>query len=177
MRKKLFQYLCDLETLVFTLESLYADPETVKRMNQRAPRFFQQHQMLLIDKIFLELAKLFDPEKQGKNENFSLKHLMKLTPASVADASLLDLQWHKAKKALGNITTVRNKSICHNDCGLGHESISESLDTIKLSMIEAKKLFQMCCEPEHHRFTKDIYPARTLKQWLLSTDHPQSDLG
>lgn len=167
VRKQVFPYLCELYTLVFTLQSLYADPEIVGQMNQRAPAFFQQHQTLLVDKIFLELAKLFDPAAYGKNKNFSLKHLMELTPPSVADAAHLDSQWDKAKEALGKITTVRSKSICHNDCGLGHESISESLDTIKASMHEAKELFQMCCGSAHrHCFTPNVSPALTLKQWL-----------
>lgn len=167
VKKEVFAYLCELDTLVFTLESLYANPEVVAQMNQRAPAFFQQHQTLLIDKIFLELAKLFDPAAFGQNKNFSLKHLMELTPPSV-DAAQLDAHWHQAKEALGKITTVRNKRICHNDCGLGHESISESLDTIKASMHEAKDLFQMCCGSAHHFFTRNRYPALALKQLLYA---------
>lgn len=168
VRKEVFEYLCKLDTLIFTLELLYADPVVVAQMNQRAPDFFQQHQTLLVDKIFLELAKLFDPvADRSKNFNFSLKLLMELTPPHVAGVTHLNSQWDKAKEALGKVTTVRNKSICHNDCGLGHESISESLATVKASMYEAKTLFQMCCGSAHHRFTPNVYPAKRLKKWLL----------
>ena len=170
VRKQVFACLCELDTLVFTLESLYADPEAVGQMNQRAPAFFQQHQTLLVDKIFLEIAKLFDPAAQGKNQNFSLKHLMKLTPSTVVDVSSLTVQWDRAKEALGKITAVRNKSICHNDCGLGSQDISESMDTVKASMHEAKTLFQMCCGSAQHRVTPNVSPALSLKQWLASTD-------
>jgi hypothetical protein len=53
MRKQIFLYLGELETLVSTLEALYADCAVVGWMNQHASAFFQQHQSLLIDKIFL----------------------------------------------------------------------------------------------------------------------------
>lgn len=173
VRKQVFAYLCELDTLVFTLESLYANPEVVAQMNQRAPDFFEQHQTLLVDKILLELAKLFDPVKDHKgNFNFSLQHLKELTPSTVKDAKL-ESQLEKAKDALGKIMTIRNKSICHNDCAPGAASVSESLDTVKAGIHEAKALFQMCCGSAHHRFTPNVTPALMLKQWLsCDMTHP-----
>jgi AbiU2 len=178
MRKQIFLYLDELETLVYTLEALYADCAVVGWMNQHAPAFFQQHQRLLIDKIFLELAKLFDPtEDRQKNQNFSLKHLMDLTSPSLADRPSLDAQFGRAKKALGNIPNLRNKILCHNDCALGNKNISESLQTIKTSLDEVKILFQMCCEAAHYRFAPNTYPVRTLKNWMSSGIPESADLG
>lgn len=169
IRKQVHAYLSELETLVYTLEVLYADSAVVDWMNQHASAFFQQHQNLLVDKIFLELAKLFDSaeDRQG-NQNFSLKHLMKLTPPTVVDEASLNAQFSKAKEALGKIPTLRNKVLCHNDCLQVNEGISESLQTIKMSLKETKILFQMCCGTAHHRFTPDISPARALKNWMSS---------
>ena len=152
--------------MIFTLEELYANAETVTLMNQRAGAFFQQHQSLLVDKIFLELAKLFDPAESGKNKNLSLKLLMILTPPSVIDSQKLNHQLNVAEKALGKLKTVRNKSICHNDSIYGPARVSESMNTIKSSLKESKTLFQMCCGTEYHRFTPDIYPVRSMQRWL-----------
>jgi hypothetical protein len=175
VKKQVFSYLSELETLVYTLEALYADRAVVDWMNQHASAFFQQHQSLLIDRIFLELAKLFDPaEDRQKNQNFSLKHLMMLTPPSAADEPSLNAQFSKAKEALGKIPTLRNKILCHNDCLHVNEDISESLQTIKTSLDEVKILFQMCCGTAHHRYTPDIYPTRTLKNWMSSST-PESE--
>jgi hypothetical protein len=90
------------------------------------------------------------------------------------DSAKLKLQLKKAKDALGKIKTIRNKSICHNDCAPGAASVSESFVTVKAGIDEAKALFQMCCgSAHHHRFTPNVYPERMLKQWLsCDMTHP-----
>jgi hypothetical protein len=98
---------------------------------------------------------------------------MDLTSPSVADGPSLDAQFKKAKKALGNIPTLRNKILCHNDCALGNKNISESLQTIKTSLDEVKILFQMCCGAAHHRFAPNTNSVRALKN-LIRRCHPAS---
>ena len=166
VRSQIYRYLASLETMIFTLEELYANAETVTLMNQRAGAFFQQHQTLLVDKIFLELAKLFDPAELGKNKNLSLKLLMSLTPPSVMDSQKLNHQLNVAETAVGKMKAVRNKSICHNDFDPNSAGLTAKMDEIKNSLKEAKTLFQICCGTEYHSFSPDISPARSLQQWL-----------
>lgn len=49
----------EINTLVLTMVNFYFNDNTLKLVNKAESYFFAQHQPLLIDKILLELAKLY----------------------------------------------------------------------------------------------------------------------
>ncbi|MBT0570013.1 hypothetical protein KIK84_06725 [Curvibacter sp. CHRR-16] len=168
MRTSVFTFLCEIETLVYTLEEIYANSVLVDQLNNNAGAFFAQHQALLIDKIIIEIAKLFDPDedRQG-NKNVSLRHLVRLAPESTENQEILNKQWGKAKLLCKKTLIIRHKVLCHNDCSLLDKNIGVPLSVIKETLVEVKLLFDMCCGSAHYRLKPNIYPARTLKNWVL----------
>jgi hypothetical protein len=170
LKTQLFAKLCEVETLARTYEELYANPQVVARMNESASAFFVHYQILLANQLFLEIAKLFDPEKQGKNQNLSLPHLVKVSPFAHANEQMVNAQLELAKGALGRIPQLRNKFLAHNDLAHSGQAISESLATVKDALALAKALFQLCCGSEnYHRITGDYRPAKSLANFLNRT--------
>lgn len=167
VRGGLFDKLCEISTLLYTFESLYADKQTVEWMNKHAAAFFAQHQILLVDKLFLELAKLFDPASQGKGErklqNLSLPQLMQVSCLDPDEVLRVEEQFALAKNALGRIPQLRNKVLAHNDLDHSGKLVSESLETMKNAFRHAKKVFDLCCTSKvYHRVLPNIYPAKSV---------------
>jgi hypothetical protein len=170
VRTALHSKLGEVATLLHTLEDLYTDTQVVARMNEYASAFFGQHQALLVDTLFLEIAKLFDPAQQGKNSNLSLPHLVKVSPFAHANEQVVKAQLELAKGALGRIPQLRNKFLAHNDLAHSGQAISESLATMKDALALAKALFQLCCGSEnHHHIKGDYRPAKSLTNFLNRT--------
>lgn len=163
--ENIFKYLCGIETYVHTIEELYADPEVVRLMSEHASAFFQQHQSLLVEKVFLEIAKLFDPAELGKSKNLSLEYLIEVSQYVNKDDLIDELKLLKAR--LKTLLILRNKFLCHNDRDFENLNISESLGAIKEVLADVKTLFHKSCGKNFHRFSVNIYPARQLKNWLV----------
>lgn len=162
LRKNLYAKLCEIDTLVHSLEMLYTNAQTVTLMNDAAPAFFAQHQSLLIDKIFLEITKLYDPRGDKRGLNVSLPHLVEVVPQPPA---ALRQQLESAKQSLGRLPEIRNKLLAHTDTAYVGNDLSESMTTVKEMLQVSRALFQMCCgEQHHHLFKPDTFKPHLVRQ-------------
>ena len=164
LRTHLANILCDVGTLVHTLETLYMSSETVDLMNKAASSFFAQHQRMLVDTIFLELTKLYDPKGSRYGLNVSLPHLVDLL-----ERDDLTVQLVESRDSLGKLLLIRNKLIAHNDAKYIGSDESESLETVKDALQRSKDLFNACFSPNFDKLNPDRYPAKLLMAFLQST--------
>lgn len=152
-----------IDTLVHTFEHLYTNAETVELMNKVAPAFFEQHQELLTDSIFLKLVRLYDPKGDKRGLNVSLPHLVE-----AIDKEELQTQLVEAKRNLGNLPTIRKKLIAHRDPEYIGNRLSESLGTVKAILQSSKDLFNACLLPDYRKFNPRKYPAIEVERLLCN---------
>ena len=153
-----------IDTLVYTLEHLYMSAESIELMNKVAPAFFEQHQELLTDSIFLKLVRLYDPKGDKRGLNVSLPHLVE-----AIDKEVLQTQLVEAKRNLGNLPTIRKKLIAHGDTEYIGSRLSESLGTVKTILQSSKDLFNACLLPSHRKFNPCKDPAIEVERLLCNT--------
>ncbi len=150
-----------IDTLVYTLECLYTSTETIELMNKGAPAFFQQHQELLTDSIFLKLVRLYDPKGDKRGLNVSLPHLVE----SIGEQAIRT-QLAEAERNLGCLPTIRKKLIAHGDTEYVGSCLSESLSTVKTVLQISKDLLNACFQPGYRKFNPCKYPAVEIKRLL-----------
>ncbi len=98
----------------YTLEKIFTNQRLVNNINTVAPNFFKHYQILLIDKIILELSKLFDNAKQNSGKNIGFKLLIESIQDDEKRMSL-NKNFDSAKISISNLLKIRHKSIAHND--------------------------------------------------------------
>ncbi|MBY8083189.1 hypothetical protein KW484_18735 [Vibrio fluvialis] len=88
-------------------------------LNKNGAYFFYIAQHLFMDNVALSFSKLTDPNKQGANENLSLKQLTVLANNSgdLKLAHTLKEKFEELLKSCEKFRKLRNKRIAHADLG------------------------------------------------------------
>lgn len=100
-----------------------------KIISATAPQFFKMAEMLLVNEIYLGIAKLLDPERQGNNINLTLKKVIKSFTAENSSQRVSAVnKLNKVKHDFSTGSFVRNKLLAHIDynTALNYESIIDS---------------------------------------------------
>lgn len=142
--------------------------ERVDFLNQCAGGFFQIIQHVLMTNMIMDLCRLADPEKTGKNDNLSLKYILKkLEGTEVFDAAQTYSErfGRLAKKAGG----LRNKVHAHNDL---HIALFDNERPENLSREEVEDLLEavrefLNCIIKH--YTDSVYGFEYF-EWQESGD-------
>jgi hypothetical protein len=126
---RLKSLLTELSIDMTLYSQLYGPEESVAVLNQFNGLVFGRLQYCLIDRIFIEFAKLMDKEKMGSNDNLSFLFIIKKYDLeSDAEVSLKHKEIVKIYKET-NIPKYRNKELSHNDLKtkLGNTKIDVSI--------------------------------------------------
>jgi hypothetical protein len=73
---KFCRYVTDLKVRHNIYKKLFEDTTAQKLMEQTAPQFFLDIMAILKDYLLLEIAKITDPSKSGKYENFTVSNII-----------------------------------------------------------------------------------------------------
>lgn len=118
---------------------LYASKsEDIELLNRHGSNVFYMFQIQTLDEVCLIFSKLTDPNKQGSNENLSLKQLIVYASDSSEPefAQTLKHKFEKLKAACENFRLLRNKRIAHADLTHGLGAESEPLPGISKEYVE-----------------------------------------
>ena len=75
--EKLTHAVTDLHYRWNIYREVYAEgPEAIDLLNRNGTNFFYYVQHLMLDQVALSFSKLTDPNRQGSNENLSLKQMI-----------------------------------------------------------------------------------------------------
>ena len=118
------KYLLSELSVDLTLYSqLYGLEEAVEVLNQFNGLVFGRLQHCLIERIFIEFAKLMDKGRMGKNENLSLEYIIKKNNLENDQAVSDRYDEIKDMYKKTNIKNYRNKLLSHNDVKSRLESV------------------------------------------------------
>uniref|UniRef100_UPI001E4A4216 AbiU2 domain-containing protein n=2 Tax=Vibrionaceae TaxID=641 RepID=UPI001E4A4216 len=128
---------------------VYAQGEDVtKLLNENGASFFYFVDFLMLDHVALTFSKLTDPNRQGSNDNLSLKQLVVCAndQKNTLLAQELSSDFDTLKLACGKFRLLRNKRIAHADLihslgqakeplsGFSREYVEEALKLLRLYM-------------------------------------------
>jgi hypothetical protein len=103
-------------SLNFTIYSeLFDKQDTVDIMNNINPLIFGNYQRCLVDVLYLEISKLLDPMRQGRNQNLSFAYMISLVPQKHQQELKSDLFVLEKLFEQSNLKKYRNKKLAHND--------------------------------------------------------------
>ncbi|WP_065204318.1 AbiU2 domain-containing protein [Shewanella woodyi] len=113
-------------------------PEEIELLNENGAYFFHITQYLFLDNVSLAFSKLTDPNRQGKNENLSLKQLIvKANEAEKPElVNELKEKFNRLKNSCENFRKLRNKRIAHADLEHAIGTNKELLPGISRQYIE-----------------------------------------
>jgi len=137
--EKLKNEVSDLHYRWDMYREIYAgDAEQFELLNQSGSNFFYYVQHLMLDHVALTFSKLTDPNRQGKNDNLSLKQVH----AYASDTDEAELV-AKLKPIYGELESgcqkfraLRNKRIAHGDLNHAMETAEEPLPGISRAYVE-----------------------------------------
>ena len=102
-------------SLNFTVYSeLFDSSDSVNTLNNFHSFVFGNYQKCLVDVLYLEIAKLFDP-KGNKDKNLSFLYLISLTNSDSKPELEADFEELKILFTSSNLKAYRNKLLAHND--------------------------------------------------------------
>lgn len=139
-----------------------ADAEQTALLNRNGSNFFYCTQFLMLDYMALAFSKLTDPNKQGKNENLSLKQFH-VTYSSHGEDELvqqLKEKFNELKGACESFRDLRNKRIAHADFDHSLNLVDEPLEGISREYVEnSLKLLReyMNIINKHRSNTRTLY--------------------
>lgn len=142
---------------------LYASkPEDIELLNRHGSNVFYMFQMQTLDEVCLIFSKLTDPNRQGSNENLSLKQLIVFANdnAEPEFAQELKRKFESVKEACETFRVLRNKRIAHADLTHGLGAASEPLPGISREYVESalRLLRELMNHFElHYRDSKTAY--------------------
>ncbi|WP_273987304.1 hypothetical protein [Vibrio parahaemolyticus] len=113
-------------------------PKEIELLNKNGAYFFSIAQHLFMDNVALSFSKLTDPNKQGSNENLSLKQLIVLSNNSgdLELAHALKEKFEELLKSCDKFRKLRNKRIAHADLGHAMGVADEPLPGISRQYVE-----------------------------------------
>lgn len=131
--KRIKNMLSDLNTKLTVYNGLYGSEESIKKLNSYSGTIFGILQLALIDSIFIGIARLMDPAKQGSNENLTIEYLVKHNSLEQDENVSKALGLAKPLYEASNIKVYRNKMLAHSDLSatLGALSISTNITSEK----------------------------------------------
>ncbi|WP_219574156.1 AbiU2 domain-containing protein, partial [Vibrio parahaemolyticus] len=125
-------------SLNFTVYTeLFDSTEAVKAMNDFHPFIFGNYQKCLVDGLYLELTKLFDPQGKSGSKNLSFDFMISRVSKEHQTELRADLQELGKLFEEANLKKYRNKLLAHNDVNAlrGSKVIELRVTTLKLEMI------------------------------------------
>jgi hypothetical protein len=168
-----------LERYMYELDCLSQQPtpelsgNLEQIINATAPHFFYMTRSLLVDTIYMGIAKLLDPAEQGKNNNLTLETIV------ISFTSVGSPQRASAERRLLNVRgmfspglVARNKILAHTDydCSMDYNNsvIKMNLDQDVIGSVIVKL----------RRIIEEVAPANKLptilpkhdKHWLGARD-------
>lgn len=137
--RKLSNHVAELHYLWnLYLEVFGGDKEQMALLNNSGAHFFYLTQRLILENVALTFSKLTDPNRQGQNENLSLKQIHVFASENQETDLLEKVKpiFSEIEKQVYKFRELRNKKIAHLD--LEHElEISDSpLEGISKSYVE-----------------------------------------
>lgn len=113
-------------------------PDVTKLLNNNGVHFFYITQYLFLDYMALSFSKLTDQNKQGSNENLSLKQLIVFANDSRENdlAQELKVIFDTLYKSCEKFRTLRNKRIAHADLDHATGKVNECLPGISRTYVE-----------------------------------------
>jgi len=95
---------------------LYEDnKERLDLLNKTARDFFHNLQVILIERLFLDICKITDPASSRKNSNLTIKYILKEIEQDAKVNLGLDKLSNQIHKFRNLIDDARNKIIVHSD--------------------------------------------------------------
>jgi hypothetical protein len=114
--------------------ALYESKESrIDLINEADPVFFDTIQILLLESVILNIARLFDPASMGKNENLTLDSLE--ISLDIPSCSTINILLDEAKISTEKIRIIRHKYIAHLDIDKALKQ-SNMLDEVTKDEIE-----------------------------------------
>ena len=113
-------------------------PEDIELLNRHGSNIFYMFQMQTLDDVCLIFSKLTDPNRQGSNENLSLKQLIVYASDNSEPelAQNLKAKFDLLKDACEKFRLLRNKRIAHADLTHSLGVANEPLPGISREYIE-----------------------------------------
>ncbi len=120
--------LSDISLNFTVYRELFDSMGSVNTLNNFHSFIFGNYQRCLVDSIYLEVVKLFDPEGD-KNKNLSFPYLISLIKGD--SRSELEADFEKLKNIFkdSNLKNYRNKLLAHNDL-----NAIQSIKALKLEL-------------------------------------------
>jgi hypothetical protein len=116
--KKFCNIVFRFHVLHHTYKELFEDEDAHILMENTANSFFSDLNTILHHYILLEFAKITDPAKTGKNENFTIDNLIESIDWPEDILSTLTSLSDKAKKFRDYLIEARHKLLAHMDKGV-----------------------------------------------------------
>ena len=104
-----------LKQIHYICRELFEDDGSESLMQKTAPRFFADLNTILIDYFLLEIAKLTDPAKSGKRENFTVANLIESIDWPSACLKKIEKLNETVLTFRKYIEPARNKLLAHYD--------------------------------------------------------------
>ncbi|MHB8413796.1 MAG: AbiU2 domain-containing protein [Acidiferrobacteraceae bacterium] len=111
-----------LEGYLYELDCLSPQPtpelseEIERTINSAAPHFFYMTRALLIDAIYLGIARLLDPARQGNNDNLTIQRVIEsCTTAGTQEHTSALRHLSEARALFEPGREARNKILAHAD--------------------------------------------------------------
>ena len=137
--EKLKNEVVDLHYRWDMYREIYAgDADQFSLLNQSGSNFFYYVQHLMLDHVALTFSKLTDPNRQGKNDNLSLKqvHVYASDTNETELVEKLKPIYSELEKGCQKFRFLRNKRIAHGDLDHAMETADEALPGISRAYVE-----------------------------------------
>lgn len=118
---------------------IYAgDTAQFELLNKSGSNFFYYVQHLMLDHISLSFSKLTDPNRQGGNNNLSLKQVHVYASNSKENRLIEKLKaiYTELEENCKKFRTLRNKRIAHGDLDHAMKNVEEPLPGISRAYVE-----------------------------------------
>lgn len=116
--KKFCDHVFWLRIVRHIYEELFENKDSHALMEKAAPSFFDDLNTILQNYLLLEFAKITDPSKSGKKENFTVENLLTTVDWPQSAKENLAILNEKTKKFRVHVLDARNKLLAHMDKGV-----------------------------------------------------------
>ena len=119
-KKDIVKRFCDqyiwLRFVFDEYRDLYEGNTTrVRLLHEVAPKFFYKLNLILVEYILLNMCKLTDPARSGKDDNLTVEYILEIIDEQKSRELGLDELSDKIHSIRKHIKPARNKIIAHND--------------------------------------------------------------
>ena len=142
--------ICDLLLKWDRFKILFGSQEHIDLLNDTASTLFYNIQRIMLNDIFLHIARLTDSKKTGKNKNLTIRCLPDLLDddgikIKIKSKNKIKRLCEEALDKSKNIKKVRNKIIAHTDQETAFKKIAAL--TVKKYVIQVEEAITSICDP------------------------------